>query len=83
MGLQLGPNWSAIEAQLGRNWCSIIVYLRLKYSPIGYSIELRIDILELRGMITILQSSLFNILECGFFSQEFCARFNTISNLEQ
>jgi hypothetical protein len=52
--------------------------LRLKCNPIEYSIGLRIEILELRGMITILQSSLFNILELGFFSQKFSLKFNEI-----
>jgi hypothetical protein len=41
VGLQLVPNWSVIEAQLGRDWCSNGVCLRPKYNPIGYPIERR------------------------------------------
>ena len=79
MGLQLVPNWSAIEPQLGPDSCSISVWLRPKCNPIGTPIGLKIEILELRGMITILLSSLFNTLEFDFFSKKISFDFNEVN----
>ena len=76
MGLQLSPNWSAIEPQLGRNSCPNGVRLRLKYNPIGYSIARRDWRLGFREERYILQSSLFNTLEFDFFSKKFFLDFN-------
>jgi hypothetical protein len=52
--------------------------LRPNLNPIGAPIGLKIEILELKGMITILESSLFNTLELGFFSQKKFPDFNEI-----